>query len=342
MSNTKPKNATSTLDNGDIGLTSTYSSVARNTAIYKSFDLSNVNIDGSKNKALRQFHQTRLYIQDFEHMYSHGNPIKAKTFLLSANLPDTIGYKISSSWESPFGNAGNNALTNLLMQMGSGFLNKFDATKGVSDHIKSGINRATTFKIWGGTDPLELVLKIPVVDDRTQQSSTAINFTEALEFLGCLVLPQKSGKLGFYQPPPSPMNLSIQYTSDKSLTISPTHARILLQLGGILIVDKCVIKSVDVNYPNTKTMVRQQTGSSYYLSPLLAELTITISTIEAMTAGTFGKMLWLQSQPDEATGHADISLLGDAIGNVIDKVQDRWYKGDQTAVQGQSTGEKNG
>jgi hypothetical protein len=221
------------------------------------------------------------------------------------------------------------------MQMGSGFLNKFDLTKGIGENIKSGINRATTFKVWGGTQALELTLKIPVIDDRTQASSTAINFTEALEFLGCLVLPRKSGNLGFYQPPPSPMNLTIQYKSDKSLTLSPTYARVLLQLGGILIVDKCIIKSVNVSYPSTKTMVRQQTGSSYYLSPLLAELTINISTIEAMTAGTFSKMLWLQSQPNEATGNADLSFIGDTI----DKVKEWWYKsdskGNQTATQNQ-------
>jgi hypothetical protein len=337
MSNTKAKEVTSLLDTGDIGLTSAYASVNRNSTIHKSFDLSNVNIDGPSGKTFRQFHQTRLYIEQFDHMYSHNSLVKANTFLLSANLPDTIGYSIGSRWENPFGGFGN-AMTNVLMQMGSSFLNKFDSTQGIGENIKSGINRATTFKVWGGTDNLSLTLKIPVVDDRTQQSSTAINLTEALEFLGCLVLPRKSGNLGFYQPPPSPMNLTIQYKSDKNLTLSPTYARVLLQLGGMLIVDKCVINKVSINYPNTKTMVRQQTGSSYYLSPLLAELTIEISTIEAMTAGTFGKMLWLQSQPNEATGNVDLSFIGDTV----DKVKQWWYKGDQTTAQDKPTGEKNG
>ena len=77
----------------------------------------------------------------------------------------------------------------------------------------------------------------------------------------------------------------------------------MVQLGGIMLIDRCIITGVDVNYPNTKTLIKHNyrsylTGASEqtYLAPLLAEVTIHVETIEAMTAHTYSNMLWLKQQ----------------------------------------------
>ena len=56
-----------------------------------------------------------------------------------------------------------------------------------------------------------------------------------------------------------------------------------------------LIEKVSVNYPNTKTLIKHTyrtsdnlgTGGIEYLTPLLAKVTLEISTIEAMTASTY-------------------------------------------------------
>ena len=312
------------------GISNVYSSGSASTSniVHKTFDLSNTAIGSSK---LRQFHQTRIYVEDFNGMVSKGQNVSASnaTYLFSANLPESIGYALGSRWEQPIPGM-TSALANALIQFGStaagklgqslsesnnSFISKAGSViSDVSGQLPSGINRAATMLVWGGSDPLQLSLKIPVIDDRNLNSNStiALNFTEALEFLSCLVLPKKESALGFYTPPPSPLRLSLKYgTGDSDVfSTNSTYARIMVQLGGMLLVDKCLIKGIRVNYPDTKSMIKHYTSiGKAYLSPLLAEITIDITTIEALTTTAFSQMLWLSSQNQEAEGTADVSKL---------------------------------
>lgn len=329
MTNTAASIAGSLLDNDGISLANVYSSVSNSTRTHKSFDFSNVGLNNYGSRSLRQFHQTRLYIQDFSEMYTHGQQLNDSTYLISANLPDNVEYQFGSEWKAPFADLFNNAMANVIMQAGSNIMsNNFGGKfSNFAENTKSGINRAAMLKVWGGTDALKLTLKIPVVDDRLSAASSTnvtTNFTEALEFLGCLCLPRNSGKIGFYQPPPSPLEATIKYTGlekgdNKSFSFgSSSKARILLQLGGMLMVDKCVLERVSVSYPNTKSMILQNMDGVAYLSPLLANVTITLSTVEALTAETFSKMLWLSTQPDQGTGTYDASSVTNLLKKGVD------------------------
>jgi hypothetical protein len=325
MANTPPKF-------GD-DLFTVYNNKRTNTAHHKSFDFSNVNSIAGKNDSearnFRRFHQMTLFV-DFGGLTTQGKTLPAGTYMVSANLPETIKYSIGSKWEAPL-SVGANGMTNLLMQVGSKLVG------GVAD---SGIHRVTSMKIWGGSAPLKLSLKIPVLDDGTNSNSTqsdngaVTNLTQALEFLGCLCLPKydsKDGGLGFYTPPPSPLNINFRYGSEKhqAFNFSAVNGRILLQLGSILLIDNCLIEGVEVEYPNTKAQIMHtyttesvgNTIGGQFTHPLLAMVTITISTVEAMTAQGYSKMLWMQPQPGEGKLNSDVSkaAIKDTMSNAFNK-----------------------
>lgn len=301
----------------DIGKTTTFNNLLQKGSekYHKSFDFSNVSISASEdtsNKHLRQFHQTRIYINDFDGMLHHNERRGSaeNTYLISANLPESFSYKIGSKWEAPLSAFGDAKFNAIMQTVGN----------GISNNLPSGINRATTMKIWGGTDPLSLSLQIPVIDDGYTYSSDATgvntNLVEALEFLGSLCLPSLDSLYGFYTPPPSPLDVIIKYgkAETQSINLRPKHGRIMVQLGGILLIDNCLIEGIEVSYPNTKALIRHQYASgitpgqtgSTYLTPLLAMVTINITTIEAITADTYSHMLWLKQQRSQGVGMADL------------------------------------
>ena len=337
------------ISNGeDTTLSSVYKNISKKASVHKALDFSNVGMpisNSASDKSFRQFHQTRIYVQGFNNMLHHGKSGEengATTYLISANLPETIGYSLSSTWEAPLKQFGG-ATQNALMQLATGLLSKTDIGKslGVNGSL-SLANRATTLKVWGGTQPLKLKLEIPVIDDglsTNNNNGINANLTEALEFLGSLCLPQRKSGTGFYTPPPSPLDISIRYgkNSADEIHFDTTYGRIMLQLGGILLIDRCVIEGVQVNYPNTKTLIKHtysqslrpgNSGSSY-LTPLLAKVTIDISTIEALTANTYSQMLWLQPQ-GSGTFSADISGAVETVGQVKDNLaNNRWSSDNQ-------------
>ncbi len=311
--------------------------------LHKSFDFSNValfatNGDASgsnnlvktgfnpnDNSSFRRFHQMTLYIQ-VPVTNSHVTATRTgyETIIITSNLPESVSYDIGSDWAAPL-NFGD-ATTNLLMQM-----------VGSKLGLNSGVSRVTTMRIWSGTKPLSLNLKIPVIDDGG--SDTRTNLVEALEVIGSLALP-RAGGAGFYTPPPSPLRASLSYaTGINSETGRPegkgsinfaaggAYGRIMLQLGGILLVDNCIIEGFSVNYPNTKAMIRHDysgledfgTTGRYYLHPLLAEVTLKISTIEALTADFYSRMLWARDQKNAGAASVDLStgIAGYVTGGIM-------------------------
>ena len=286
---------------------------------HKSLDFSNVGMPTVASKAgtdgvkfLRQFHQTRLYIQDYGGILRHSEQDVAtcETYLISANLPEQFSYSVGSKWSQPFGSFTSDKVNALLQLGGHQLINDMTSTN-FGDNFQSTTARISTIMAWNGSEPLSLNLRIPVIDDGHPNESTTgsglrTNLVEALEFLGSLCLPKgEKSALGFYQPPPSPYDFSFN-----SKTYSGNHARIMLQLGGMLLVDNVIIKGISVDYPNTKAMIRHwykepttnagASGSSY-LTPLLASVNIDITTSEALTAQTYSKMLWLKTQTDQGS-----------------------------------------
>ena len=289
-----------------------YISHRNDTTHFKSFDFSDVSVYGTGNKedaqdeAFRHFHQMRLYIQSGNTRH-HTNNFADSTMII-CNLPEKIAYSLNSKWEAPldFGDA----TTNLLLQMGGSLVD--------GKNLPSGTLRVSSLKIWTKTDPLTLQLTIPVLDDSHNSSGT--NLVEALEILGSLCLPRYESSLGFFTPPPNPLNYSIKYTQfwDKTnpevpFSFKNNYARIVLQLGGVLLVDHCVIEKVEINYPNTKAQIMHDYSNTAasdehwgrtknkFLHPLLAEIRLTISTVEGLTSEAYSRMLWARDQ----TGYGD-------------------------------------
>lgn len=336
----------------DTGFTAKYNKLVGkggNLHYHKSLDFSDVGIPtngdstAETNKHLRQFHQTRIYVENFGNMNAHGKSSTAnesQTYLISANLPETLSYKIGSSWDAPFNDLQANGKVNALMQFAS---TPIANAMGKDNWVSSGVNRMGTMKVWNGSEPLSLNLSIPVIDDGhgPGQGSVGINtnFVEALEFLGSLCLPKNSGQLGFYIPPPSPVNLNIKLTDNTGVNAQSTYGRIMVQLGGMLLVDHCIITGINVRYPNTKTMIRHyydtntgvagsKASGTDYLVPLLAFVDISITTVEAMTSDYYSRMLWLKTDEEEAggkhtgmgSGNVDISGIGNAVAAGVQKV----------------------
>ena len=308
-----------------------YNSLYKNKTAsnFKALDFSNAAIYGAKDhksadeEKFRHFHQMRLYI-DSGVTYHHTNSFQGKT-IICCNLPEQIQYSLNSKWEAPlqFGDA----TFNLLMQMAGKEL--------PGGAAPSGTLRASTFRIWTNTEPLTLNLTIPVIDDGVNVSGT--NLVEALEILGALALPayNQGGKYGFYVPPPSPLDVNIKYTrmsldknnrdSDTFTMATQNHSRIMLQLGGVLLVDNCIIESVSVQYPNTKAQIKHKynmenfgmTGHEY-LHPLLAIVNLRISTVEALTADTYAKMLWARQQTSQGSLTTDLSDVTNLVNDIFD------------------------
>lgn len=319
---------------------------------HKSLDFSNVGMPTSytgnddATKRLRQFHQTRLYIMDYDGVMAHNQKQQKKnsTYLISANLPETFSYQVGSEWTQPFQQFTSQSVNGLIQLGGRDVMNGL-TNSNIGDELQSTVNRVSTLMAWNGSKPLSLTLNIPVIDDGHPNDATTgvglrTNLVEALEFLGSLCLPKSgAGHLGFYQPPPSPYDFSFTTNNKVYSGKANNHARIMLQLGGMLLVDNIIVKSIKVDYPNTKTMIRHwysttsnmQVGSSgmSYLTPLLAKVTIEITTSEALTAQTYSNMLWLKQQRDQGSFSTSTEEIQETYGILKTAAKGAWenFKG---------------
>lgn len=309
----------------------------KKASTFKALDFSDVAIYGKGDKKgiasndaekFRHFHQMRIFVERGQTI-KHGETTGEQTVIV-CNLPEQIQYALNSKWGSPI-KFGDDGMFNLLMQVGS-------ETIGLD--APSGTLRASTLRIWQNTEPLSLNLQIPVIDDGKDISGT--NLVEALEILGSLVLPRRNETF-FYTPPPSPLSVDIKYSTldprkpseARNLKLNTrNYARILVQLGGVLLIDNCIIESLSVQYPNTKAQILHDystiknppnfgsTTTSQYLHPLLAIVNLKISTVEALTANTYSKMLWAKPQEGEGSYSADMSSLTQGIRKATGWIMD--------------------
>ena len=320
MANVDPYNVNERVSIATNEFDNIYKTYRKNRNAHKSLDFSNVNMPestGSSRVDFRKFHQTRIFVQGFGGMQSHG-ATTGGTFMITGNLPDSITYNLESNWSAPL-DMFNSDWVNLATQ--------FVAPKiGLGSDLPSGNNVATTIFVWKGGKPLELQLTIPVIDDGVTDSHT--NLVEALEFLGSLVLPGQASRLGYLTPPPSPSGFSFRYGKDKDSQLTFANVspgKITFQIGGILLLDNMIVKSVKVEYPETKALIRHNyrgfgtavgTGTGQeYLTPLLAKVTMTIQTVEAITKEVYSRMLWLKPVGSAIVKAADFPATVDAAYN---------------------------
>ena len=289
--------------------------------VYRTLDFSSVGMDNG-NTDLRRYHQMTLYISGLPQI--PGNT-KSSNFVICSNLPETFSYTIGSEYEAPFNDFGG-GLGNLLAQV-------------ATDAESSASLRASSIRIWSKSKPLSFTVNIPVLDDGfegVKSNGYATNFMESLEVLGRMCLPRLAGQAendsngniikyildqaGALTPPPTPLTgkvsvTTIDKTSEYNLSRGGTGS-IDVQLGGMLLVKGCVLESMNINYDNTKTMIRhdydpgtylnQKTGIRNYLTPMTAKLQLKFSTLTALTSNAYTDMLWLNGNDDSANTTASI------------------------------------
>lgn len=337
-------------------------SVYGNTTYHKSLDFSNrgfkytnngygasgnldATIENSDDYYLRAFHQMRIFIEIPTGMRSiinqHGKNLGGSntTFLISSNLPETVSYQVRSNWSAPL-SGFNIPLGNALLMLAD---NVFP--ESFKDYVPDSlVNRVQTIQVWNGVEPLSMQLTIPVLDDSHDgNGNISTNLAEALEILGSLALPtyNKNEKFGFYTPPPTPFELNFKRKDKELATVgnenksgakkifTKNHAKVMIQLGGMLLIDNCIIKGIRVTYKNTKSQLLhkytkwgEKNAGFKYLLPQLAEVTLDISTVEAMTSQVYSKMLWCRRQSNMGRGDFDLNPFLEMFDKNSNKPQD--------------------
>lgn len=276
----------------------------------------------------------RRYCLDLSGKYNTNSPLKqfhCATFvfrnisdatqnaILTTALPNKIKYSFGGRWQSQFSALGQeNFIGALVSSLTSGqYSAGFD------------ISTATT---WSNTEPMTILLQIPVFDD--VGSNTGVNYQDAIELLAEAALPDVTGT-GAYTKIPGPtawQQIKEVKTSDPNgqekdgtvitrfvetgagLVVSTgsfiagmsaeTGAnpwqRITLQLGGVLLMDWCIIKKVSVEFPNTKHQVLhdwsavETNGRKMHLQPITAIISVEIETVQGLTLDKFRRMIRLQ------------------------------------------------
>lgn len=324
-------------------------SVYGNTTYHKSLDFSNrgfkytnngysasgnldATIENSDDYYLRAFHQMRIFIEVPTGMQAiinhHGKNLGGSntTFLISSNLPETVSYQVRSNWSAPL-SGFNIPLANALLAMADTVM-----PQSLQDYVPDSlVNRVQTIQVWNGVDPLQMQLTIPVLDDsHNGDGNISTNLAEALEILGSLTLPtyNKNEEFGFYTPPPTPYEINFKKEKQGFATMgsgnksggkkifTKNHAKVMIQLGGMLLIDNCIIRGIRVTYKDTKSQLLhkytkwgEKNAGFKYLLPQLAEVTLDISTVEAMTSQVYSRMLWCRRQSNMGKGDFDMSYL---------------------------------
>lgn len=229
--------------------------------------------------------------------------------LITSSLPEQLAYKIGGKWEKPIKLTGGSLINAVVQNVTGG---KFSTTFAVD-----------TTQVWMGTEPLEMVFKIPIFDD--SGTNSGINYQEALDCFSEAILPELNSA-GSYSNIPGPNILDILggtmgdknvWLQNQTKNVFDTFSdfigdnkarrwdRITVQVGGILLMDWCIIKDIKVTFPNTKAMVLhdwthiQSDLRSGQLHPLLAQIEVTVATAKGITRSNFKRMLQLQEDKVE-------------------------------------------
>lgn len=273
-----------------------------------------------------------------------GGYTNAEDCIITAQLPNSFRYNISGNWSEPFKSVLD--------------FSKFGANNGVTSMATNGQNSLmfglATMSVWESPNPLEIQLTLSCIDDIG--TGTQQNTLEAIDILSRWALPYQINKWGMYSGMPGPQvpPITLHYnkydekgnlvqkngdTAELTVANKKDSTRLTVMIGGMLLMDYCILKSIDVNYVNTKAQYLHDYKYSSFgnnidagirLLPVRCDITLTFKTIMGLTQTNFKNMLALRENNNPANmGLNDIKLgglqsaLGDTIGsNVSSMIND--------------------
>jgi hypothetical protein len=271
----------------------------------------------NKNSQLKQYHCATFV---FRGITSSDVCKQNEGAILTMALPNKVKYSFGGRWQNQFASlsGGSEALVGGLAQ-------------SLTNGSFNGAFDISTASAWVGAQELSMILSFPVFDD--VETNSGINYQEALALLAEATLPSVSSLTGAYTKLPGPTVFNQLTTNNQGgeankiakaakeavqtidgwfgnalsgafewiaegadLQPNPWQ-RITLQLGGVLLLDWCIIKRVSVEFPNTKHQVLHSwpEGSvrHQHLQPLLANIEVEIATAQGLTVDKFKDMLQL-------------------------------------------------
>lgn len=282
---------------------------------------------------LKQFHALTFYFRD---------TTKGDGAIIASMLPESFTYSIGGKYGTPFKLSADTLVSALAQEVSNGNLSFNFAVD--------------TAQIWNSPKPMELIFRIPIIDDSATGSH--INYQEAIDLFGEAILPEM-GADGSYESVPGPSlvtaleykashgkhtrastyfkrkrDLSSRKIQESINGIQKHWDRISVQVGGLLLLDWCIIKDLKVTFPNTKAMVLHnfkgyKKGFDYraHLQPIQAEIEVTVATVMGVTRATFKDMLYqTKSEKDEQTLDDEINATKSAEDSKkqLDAVSEDW------------------
>lgn len=273
------------------------------------------------NSPLKRFHQVVICGNHQIPKSGEGNNLiggytNSQDYVITAQLPNSFRYNIGSNWSEPFKSVidfskyVNNGVTSM-------------ATNG-QNSLMFGL---ATMSVWESPTPLQIQLTLQCLDDIA--SGTNQNTLEAIDILSRFALPYQVNKWGMYSGMPGPQvppitinynkydengNLVSKNTEKAELTVgnSKNSTRLSVLIGGMLFMDYCILKSIDVNYPNTKAQYLHDYYTSTFtqdtdtidagirLLPVRCDITLTLQTVMGLTQTNFRNMLALRDNNNPA------------------------------------------
>ena len=325
---------------------------------YETFCLDFTDDDMSNNQPLKRFHQVVICGND-QKLTSKtdkdgkliGGFTNDRTYVITAQLPPTFRYSIGGNWSTP--------LKSVL---------DFSSFNGITSMITSGQNSGlfglATMSVWESPNPLQIQLTLSCFDDIA--SSSRRNTLEAIDIFSRWSLPYMVNEYGMYVvlSGPAVPPISIAYNKYDEQTVDSGDGnkqtvynkskgsinlvvskkdinRLSVMIGGMLFLDYCILKTVDVNYVNTKaqylhdyhaakfTNGSENLDAGIRLLPVRCDITLTFETIMGLTQTNFRNMLALRENSNPGTlntidvGAAQDWIGGNAaveVGNVMNKV----------------------
>lgn len=324
-----------------------YSQLMQKSGSYKKYCLDFTDSD-MKDSELKRFHQVVICGNDV--IYNKSKSIKGivggfkndKNYIITAQLPPTFRYSIGGNWSTP--------LKSVL---------DYSQFNGLTSSFTSGQNSAlfglATMSVWESPNPLQIQLTLSCFDDIG--SSTNQNTLEAIDIFSRWSLPYMVTEYGMYAglPGPAVPPISIKYnkyneekvvnekgedtgktkfvkngTETSKLVITDKEQnRLSVMIGGMLFLDYCILKTVDVNYINTKAQYLHDyhkatftnadaTDAGIRLLPIRCDITLTFETIMGLTQTNFRQMLALRENSNPADmATVGLNVIQDAVGDQV-------------------------
>lgn len=277
-----------------------------------------------RDSRLKQFHLATFVFRGLE------ETSKDKK-ILTMSMPQKFRYSFGGKWDN-----------NFEWLNGGGLIGEVAALVS-NDQTNLGFDMGS-ISTFTAPEPMELVLRFPIFDD--VGSNSGVNYQEALELLAEASLPRLTAN-GAYTAIPGP-GAFIAMTKDTvgktangiesivgglrkkvgdkmhdmfSNVVQNRWRRITLQLGGLLLLDWCIIKNVSVEFPNTKHQVLHSwpavAGSErrMHLQPLLAEVEIKIASTQGMTYDRLKAALQLTTKVVNSEKSSEVMDMANAAKN---------------------------